>query len=173
MVKNNFERLSLTRAQSDEKSSLSFLDMSGNQISIPVYSKTELPRDYCSAFTRMAAKDIFAMDYVRANAWDRIYSDKIIGKINSFKELKEFSDSDVLKPGMIVGVKNFLSKYAFQPDKLGNPRQYTHVMLSLGKDQYGHATFCEQWKDRINLQNLPVMSERNIVPRYIFSNSQQ
>lgn len=164
----NSERLLLSRRQSDLRNSLPFLDFCGNEISIPVYSKIELPEDHCSAFARMAAKDIFGKDYVRANALDRIYSDNIIAKIRSFGELRELSDLDILKPGMIVGVKNFFSKYAFQSDKLGNPRQYTHVMLSLGKDEYGHAAFCEQWGDHINVQNLPVISKKRLSPRYVF-----
>lgn len=162
------ERLSLTRKQSDLKSSLPFLDFCGNEISVPVYSNTELPYDHCSAFVRMAAKDIFGKDYVRANAWDRIYSENIVAKINSFGELRELSDLDILKPGMIVGIKNFLSKYSGKPDKNGNPREYTHVMLSLGKDQYGHAAFCEQWGDNINVRNLPVISKKRLSPRYVF-----
>lgn len=168
MAKNNSLRLSLTRIQSDKKSSLSFLDISGNKIAIPVYSKTELPECSCSAFVRMAAKDVFGIDYLRANAWDRIYSDRIIAGVDSFDELSELADSDVLRAGMIIGVKNPLSRYSFQMDKLGKPREYTHVSLYLGRDARENPTFCEQWINKINVQNLPVISRRRISPKYVF-----
>lgn len=41
-----------------------------NISSIPVYSEDILPRGMCSRYVRYAARDLFGIEYVGANAWD-------------------------------------------------------------------------------------------------------
>lgn len=164
---SNCQRISLTKKQSNQRTSLPFVDYRGNELFVPVYSRDELSEDSCSKFVRLAAKDIFGFDYVPCNAWDRIYSDDIIAPTNSFKDLEQLSLSGILRPGMIIAIENFESKYSCGKDKNGSPRQYTHVALCLGKDKFGNATFCEQWGDEINIQNLAVLARRKLTPKYV------
>jgi len=132
----------------------------------PVYSDEQVPANICSRYVRLAAKDLFGIEYPSADAWD-IRDDSRVKEIrlDGTNSLEWLIDSGNLKPGMLVGVYNPTSRYNQRASQDG--AGYTHVMLYLGNDG-GEPFFADKFgkktRPKISLKDL---NDSGLKPREI------
>src|SRR3989344_4272913 len=49
--------------------------------SIPTYNSLKLPPNNCARYVTMAAHDVFGLNYIRGNAWDLRYDNRIVSSV--------------------------------------------------------------------------------------------
>lgn len=113
----------------------------------PIYSEGQVPTSYCARYARMAAKDLFGLDYPVAHAW----------KIRSFPEIEaipfktkgefeDFARAGLLRPGMLVG---FYFPWTFPENRANALKEgvdYTHMALLTDTDSEGGPFFADKFK---------------------------
>ncbi|MEK6916075.1 MAG: hypothetical protein AABW89_06050 [Nanoarchaeota archaeon] len=135
-----------------------------------VYPTDIVPANMCSRYARLAAEDIFGIQYPRADAWD-IRNDLRIEEISvkNKLDLERLENEGRLRPGMLVGFFNPNSKYNGQARDAG--AGYTHVALYLGED--GDLIFADKFgkntRQRITIDE--ILSNGNLEPREVLFNS--
>ena len=140
----------------------------------PVYSTNSVPANMCSRYVRVAAKDLFGIQYPHANAWDiRDHATVSEIPIKSKEELIKLAKEGFMKRGMALGLYNPKSKYndVARDDGAG----YTHVALYLGMDKEGKMYFADKFgketRERTSLDEL--LEKGNLQPReLLFLNNQ-
>lgn len=99
-------------------------------IRIPAAPIFSLQPSMCAQYARLAAQELFGLEYSKSNAWDRIYEDELITEVEG--PLVNYIERQFLVPGNIVGVFNPRSVHNFRKDRKGRPVRYTHNALYLG-----------------------------------------
>ncbi|MEK6847330.1 MAG: hypothetical protein AABY16_04130 [Nanoarchaeota archaeon] len=131
----------------------------------PVYTAAEVPPTYCARYVRLAARDLFGLNYPTSDAWrirDAPNVDEI--RLDDGIRLDNLVSEGKLKRGMIVGAYNPTSKYNGREDvkKAG----YTHNLLYLGKSEDGKLYFADHFgkttRPRISLEEL--RAKNKLVP---------
>ncbi|MBM3232471.1 hypothetical protein FJZ21_03805 [Candidatus Pacearchaeota archaeon] len=134
----------------------------------PVYSEGQVPTSYCARYARMAAKDLFDLEYPVGHAWKmRSFPGIETIPIHSTQELADFANMGMLKPGMLVGFRYFFT----HPDNLNAARKegvdYTHMALLIDTDSEGGPFFADKFKSdtrpRISLATITRL--RTLKPR--------
>ena len=132
-----------------------------------VYSDSEVPVNMCSRYARLAARDMFGINYPSADAWD-IRDDSKVSKIplnNSQKEIISLVVRDILKPGMLIGVYNPKSAYNARAKEDG--AGYTHVMLYIGQGN-GEFYFADKFGKKTRTKvSLTDVVESGLEPREV------
>lgn len=132
-------------------------------IKAPVYSSSTVPTNMCSRYVRLAAKDLFGIEYPSADAWD-IRDDQHVKEIvlGDFNSLRRLVDEDKITPGMIIGFYNPSSKYNSRAQEDG--AGYTHVMLYVGKDG-SEPVLADKFGKETRVLSLEELSKTKIVPK--------
>ncbi|MDP3882119.1 MAG: hypothetical protein Q8Q31_04565 [Nanoarchaeota archaeon] len=146
------------------------LDNTGNELvyNVPTYNSFKIPPYNCSRYARMAAQDVFGVNYSPGNAWDLKYENDVISEVEG-GNLEKFAETRVLEPGMIVGIFNPQSKYLQEPDKNGNPRKYTHIALYLGQDPEGKPLLVHQYGSNIRVETYDSLRKKGLEAREILA----
>lgn len=147
-IQQNLERIIEKGKIFEEK----IKEQSSDEIKAPQYNT---PRDYCSRYARIAAENIFGKKYSWEDAWNLRYKDKIAHHFNENDSFKELITNNILRPGMLVGVKQPDNKTSHENDKdlEGNKVKYTHIILYAGLNDSGEPEFLHQYgrkKEKIN-----------------------
>lgn len=148
---------------------MSLIIPSNKVIRGPIYSSGQVPTSYCARYVRLAAKDLFDLDYPRDNAW-KIRSHEGIETIpiSSSEELEEMAREGLALPGMLVGFN-----YAFTSPKnrdaaLKEGVDYTHMGLLIDTQSPGGPFLADKFKSktrpRIALGKMPGFF-RSLKPR--------
>lgn len=113
---------------------------------VPVYSIDEVPPLYCNRYVRLAARDLFGLNYAACSAWDRIYEDRVVAELpeKKFRELRELFSRRIVKPGMVIGMINHLSGPVGRTDEKGREAEFAHNTLFLGANERGDLVFAHQ-----------------------------
>ena len=105
-------------------------------LQVPHYGPTKINPLECSVYVRMAAKELFDLDYSFADAWERTYKDRVKLWIPHSSTLKDCFEAGALNQGDIVGYFNPESRYNDTLDSRGELVQFTHVALFLGREPH-------------------------------------
>ncbi len=133
----------------------------------PIYTVSEVPSNYCSRYAKLAAKELYGIDYPSADAWklrDAENIDEI--KLNDKINLETLVKDGKLKPGMLVGMYYPKSKYNERDEvkKAG----YTHVLVYIGKDKEGKLWFADKFGKNIRKKNLSELKKDNgLIPKEV------
>ncbi len=132
-------------------------------VKAPVYSSRAVPANMCSRYVRLAAKDLFGIEYPSADAWD-IRDDPFVKEIDleNFDSLRKLVDEDKITPGTVIGFYNPSSKYNSRAQEDG--AGYTHVMLYVGKDGK-EPVLADKFGRETRVLSLEELSRTNIVPK--------
>ncbi len=106
----------------------------------PIYSENKdrgVPSNYCARYVRVAAKDLFGIDYPYANVWDIREKSSVKTIPLNNKTLEQLVDEGKLVPGDAVGM--YYPRSEHNDDKGAKKAGYTHMALYLGKE--GHTLF--------------------------------
>jgi len=120
----------------------------------------------CSDYARQLATK-FGKTFSQRDAWDRVYFDEIEARIYNNQDLKDYEQQGKLKPGMLIGVKYPGSSFREGKDFNGNPRQFTHTMCYIGKDEKGELVFAESIGGNEKFRRLSEFG--NLEAKYVFS----
>ncbi len=115
----------------------------GKLLEIPVYSIFRVPPLNCARYTRLAARDIFHLDYPAGAAWEKKYGTITVASGGDLN-LNELARSNTIHPGMLVGLFNDDSHYRNSLDSHGQKVDVTHSALYLGMDE-GDALLANQF----------------------------
>jgi cell wall-associated NlpC family hydrolase len=120
----------------------------------PIYSETVVPPMMCSRYVRLAAHDLFGINYPQADAWN-LRSKNDIEEIPINNNLEELVKAGKVKPGMIIGTYNPTSKYNDVAKKAG--AGYTHVLIYIGNED-GKLIFADKFgkktRSKLTLEEL-------------------
>lgn len=138
------------------------------KIRVPVYPTTQLGLLQCSAYVRLAAGELFGKTFSISHAWNRRYSDRVVAELESFQDLKPLIEKGVLERGMVLGIYNPLSSFNNNLDFKGNPIQYTHNALYLGRNLAGQPLMAEQFNHLTVVRTESEMRRFGLKPVHIF-----
>lgn len=133
-------------------------------LNIPRYNLIKLPAVSCSGYVRRAAKDLFGVDYSIADAWDRRYSDQVVGPVDN-SCLTDLAQNQQLTPGDIIGFYNPHSKHNEDLDKKGQKVRYTHVMVYLGLNENNSPLFAELYGEDTNVIGMREIERKGLEAR--------
>ena len=134
---------------------------------LPCYNSETLPKGFCARFVRLAAKDLFGLDYPVVNAWDLQHDAVLIANLNGNRNLHEMSTFDLLEKGIVVGAYYPQSKANGRSDKQNIKVSYTHVLLFVGNDSLGNPVFIEQFKEKIQIRRLDDFDNDRLVAKVL------
>ncbi len=126
----------------------------------PVYSDEQVPTSYCARYVRLAAKDLFGLDYPRDNAW-KIRSHQGIETIpiSSSQELEEMVRQGIALPGMLVGFNYAFTSASNRNAALKEEVDYTHMAILIDTQSPGGPFLADKFKSktrpRIALKKMP------------------
>jgi len=140
-VKQNFERMVVEK---DDIFNQKIKEQSSDEINAPQYNT---PKEYCSRYARVAAENLFGKKYSWDDAWNLRYKDKIEHYFREEDSFKELITNNILRQGMLVGIKQPDNKTSHENDKdlEGNKVKYTHIILYAGLNDNGEAEFLHQY----------------------------
>ncbi len=160
---------------------LKFLDLSPQEVNVlnsdgeikklqvPRYGVLRVPEGYCARYARMAAFDLFGLNYTPGHAWDLAHVNYSVKHLHRDR-LEDLARRNVLQQGMIIGMHNSESDYAEGLDCLGNKRKYTPIALYLGTEPETQRTlFADQFEENIEVYNSFKMYEDGLEPREIIA----
>jgi hypothetical protein len=105
----------------------------GRDLEVPVYSLRRVGPGRCSAYVRMAAEELFGIEYSYSDGWDRKYKDSVVTSVANVKnpnqKLEELERTGVLRPGMLVGAFYPGSPHLEKIDSEGNYTRYSYPTL--------------------------------------------
>ncbi len=136
--------------------------------SIPTYNSLKLPPNNCARYVTMAAHDVFGLNYIRGNAWDLRYDNRIVSSVEK-GNLERLASEKTIQPGMTVGIFNPSSRYLKSPDKNGNQKKYTHVVLYLGRDSHGEPLLAHQYGVRVRVETYGSLRKKGLEAREILA----
>jgi hypothetical protein len=147
------------------------VDLEDGILEVPVFNLiTGLKPGRCSGYVRRAAENLFDIQYAICNAWDRIHEDRLVARVTGFNTVNSFAREKLMTPGMAIGV-NLKNKDANRIlDKFGQPAEYRHIMLYLGKGrESGLPTFAHQERDRTRVHTLQYLEHMGYVSKVILA----
>jgi hypothetical protein len=137
------------------------------KLEVPVFSFDYVPPYYCAMYVRVAAEHLFGKRFSQVPAWDRIYNDKLVERVEDMT-LNEMAAQGILQPGMIVGVTNPSSPNINRKDQRGEIVMYTHNSIYLGQSPENRSLFAEQFGDLTQVFDEGNFCERNLTPVHVF-----
>ncbi len=132
----------------------------------PIYDSNILPSSLCSRYVRLAANELFDIDYPAGDAWELRDLENVDElKVKSYDDLKILSKNGTLRPGMLVGFYNPKSNYNSHPE--AKKSGYTHVGLFLGEEK-DSLYFAHQFGKETRIKESDSSFERaGLVPKEI------
>jgi hypothetical protein len=119
--------------------------------------KIRVKPSHCSEYAVKSAKDIFGKEYIRQNAWNLRYYNKIEKSIENSDSLYSYLSKREFSEGVIIGMYNPHSKYNRKYDFNRKRVKYSHVVLYIGLDSLQNPQFIHQWgrkKEKVGLEGL-------------------
>ena len=144
------------------------VDGASKTLDVPRYAWRNVLWGRCSVYGRRAAETLFGLHYSEHAAWNRRYHDDVVRSGDNLS-LEELADAEILKPGMMVGIKNPHTLLTEQKDERGLPAAYTHVVLYLGKDAQGNHLVAEQYGTRTLVRTERALRDAGLIPREIIA----
>jgi hypothetical protein len=163
-LQRNLERM----IERDQTFNKRIQEQSSDEISAPQY---RLDPEHCSQYARLSAKRLFDKEYIGADAWNLRYKNKVAHHLKENEDFKELITNNILRPGMMVGVKqpNNRTSYENKKDLEGNKAKYTHVILYVGLNDSGEPEFIHQYgrkKEKITEKDF---EKRKLTPKEIIT----
>ncbi|HLD33291.1 MAG TPA: hypothetical protein VJB66_01100 [Candidatus Nanoarchaeia archaeon] len=143
-------------------------DGGSKTLDVPRYAWRTVLWGRCSVYARRTAEALFGLQYSEQAAWNRRYHDDIVRSGDNLS-LESLANAEILKPGMIVGIKNPHTLLTEQTDERGLPAAYTHVVLYLGKDTQGNPLVAEQYGTRTLIRTERALRDAGLIPREIIA----
>ena len=134
----------------------------------PQYTKYKNSKLECAGYAVLVSRDMFHKDMIYTAAWDILYHNKLVKKVNAPSELLEDTKKGILKPGMIVALKNPHSIYNFKKDEKGKRVKWTHLATYAGKENNELYFYHKYGKtiEKVSLKKL--LNYYGVIPKAIF-----
>lgn len=142
------------------------IQLDSGQRTLPFYSSFELKNLMCAKYARLAAKEIFNLDYIRDHAWNFNKNNKVTHSIDNFTSLENLIDSAGVSPGDIIGTYNPHSSYNDKLDDQGKKIEYTHLLLYFG-NMNQEPLFAHFYGSETLLETIPQLKKRGLSPREV------
>jgi len=150
------------------------VNLENGVMEVPVFSTIfGLKPGRCSAYVRKIASELFGLEYTQSDAWNRIYSDHLVARVNGFSDVQRMIESHEMLPGMLMGV-NLPNKDSFGLiDNHGETALFRHVMIYLGRGrETGIPKFAHQEGKKTHVDSLDYLADEHYKPKAIIKVNQ-
>lgn len=146
------------------------VELEDRVIDINAYNPVKLWDARCALRAREIANEHFGKAYSAGAAWDRKYLDTVVARGDDVL-LDELVSKKVLAPGMLVGMHNPHSPYLDGVDMHDKQKEFTHIVVYLGKGKDKKARFAHQYGLALSIRSEAELRDMGFKPLYVFDDT--